>query len=238
MSDHTPKQLALIYCRVSSNKQIVAGTGLESREHRCRQYAEAKAYAVEAVFPDDASGGGDFMKRKGMVALLAWLDANPDKNYVIIFDDLKRLARDTVFHLKLCAELASRGAIPECLNFRFEDSPEGFFQETIFAAAGQLEREQNKRQTKQKTAARLERGYWVFHAPVGYAYKVTRTEGKVLIRDEPVASIVQEALEGYSQTINRRQDSLAEGHGHPNQPALRGPCTKREVGCLSAQGQS
>ena len=57
---------AVIYCRVSSTRQKTEGGGLDSQEHRCRQYAAAQGYDVEAVFPDDASGGGDFIKRPGM----------------------------------------------------------------------------------------------------------------------------------------------------------------------------
>ncbi|WP_227271256.1 recombinase family protein [Roseobacter weihaiensis] len=189
---------ALIYCRVSSKKQTAEGAGLESQEHRCRQYAETKGYNVEAVFPDDVSGGGDFMKRPGMVALLSFLDAQPGKKYVIIFDDLKRLARDTSFHLKLRKELAARNARPECLNFKFADTPEGEFIETILAAQGELERKQIGRQTAQKMLARIEAGYWVFRTIPSYRYKQTRGEGKLLVRDEPVASIVQEAFEGFA----------------------------------------
>jgi len=77
------------------------------------------------VFPDDISGGGDFMKRPGMVALLAYLSAQTSKKYVVIFDDLKRFARDTEFHIKLRRELHNRNATVECLNFKFEDTPEG-----------------------------------------------------------------------------------------------------------------
>lgn len=189
---------AIIYSRVSSTKQKTEGSGLESQEHRCRQYAEAKGYVVEAVFPDDASGGGDFMKRPGMVALLSFLDAQPDKDYTVFFDDLKRFARDTEFHIKLRREFQARGAKIECLNFRLDDTPEGKFVETIFAAQGELEREQNRRQVIQKMKARVEKGYWVFHAPIGYRYATDRTHGKLLVRDEPLASIVAEALEGYA----------------------------------------
>ncbi|MBD3754153.1 MAG: recombinase family protein, partial [Gammaproteobacteria bacterium] len=42
---------AVIYCRVSSTKQKTEGSGLEGQEHRCRQYAAAQGYEVEAVFP-------------------------------------------------------------------------------------------------------------------------------------------------------------------------------------------
>lgn len=189
---------AVIYCRVSSTKQKLEGSGLDSQEHRCRQYALAKGYEVEAVFPDDASGGGDFMNRPGMVALLSYLDAQRGKDYVIIFDDLKRFARDTEFHIKLRREFETRGARIECLNFKLDDSPEGKFVETIFAAQGELEREQNRRQVIQKMKARVEKGYWVFSPPVGYKYVADRAHGKILVRDEPIASILTEALEGYA----------------------------------------
>ena len=152
---------ALIYCRVASKKQSTQASDLESQEHRCRQFAKEKGYQVDAVFPDavfpdDVSGGGDFLKRAGMVALLAYLDAQGGAPYTVIFDDLKRFARDTEFHLRLRRELQLRNARVECINFNFEDSPEGKFFETIAAAQGQFEREQNTRQARQKMKAQVE----------------------------------------------------------------------------------
>ena len=198
MSATTKPIPAIIYCRVSSKKQSAEASGLESQEYRCRQFAEERNYDVEAVFPDDVSGGGDFLKRAGMVSLLRYLDRQRGKSYVVIFDDLKRFARDTEFHLRLRRELQIRNARVECLNFRFEDTPEGKFVETVFAAQGQLEREQNARQVIQKMKARVEQGFWVFRAPVGYKYEKGQYGGKVLVRDEPLASIVQDALEGFA----------------------------------------
>tara|TARA_E500000318_G_scaffold107170_1_gene116110 strand:- start:4 stop:1584 length:1581 start_codon:yes stop_codon:yes gene_type:complete len=192
-----PRQ-ALLYCRVSTKRQSQEGHGLDSQEHRCRQYAAAKGYEVEAVFPDDVSGGGDFMKRPGMVALLRYLDEHADENYVVIFDDLKRYARDTEFHLKLRREMAARGATRECLNFNFEDSPEGKFFETIAAAQGELERAQNGRQVTQKMRARVEKGFYCFAPRLGYRYQDHPDGGRILTPDEPNASIVREAMEGYA----------------------------------------
>ncbi|GAB5471293.1 MAG: hypothetical protein Kilf2KO_43230 [Rhodospirillales bacterium] len=202
------KQKAILYCRVSGKKQTVDGSGLDSQEYRCRQYADAKGYEVEDVFGDDVTGGGDFMKRPGMVALLRYLDERPGMNYVVIFDDLKRYARDVEFHLKLRRLMSERGATRECLNFNFEDSPEGKFNEIISAAAGELERLQMGRQNRQKSIARLEQGYAVLsQPPVGYRYEKSAQGGKVLVRDEPHASVVQEALEGYA---TRRFESQVE----------------------------
>jgi site-specific DNA recombinase len=57
---------AIIYCRVSSAKQKHEGSGLESQEHRCRQYAKLNGYKVVEVFRDDFSGAGDFLQRPAM----------------------------------------------------------------------------------------------------------------------------------------------------------------------------
>ncbi len=186
---------AIIYCRVSSKGQ----TGLGSQEHRCLQYAAAKDYNVMATFHDDVTGGGDFMNRPGMVALLRFMDDHAQENFVVIFDDLKRYARDVEFHLHLRRIMLERGAVRECLNFNFEDSPEGKFNEIINAAVGELDRQQTARQNSQKSIARLEQGYAVIsQLPIGYKYVKVKGGNSEVVRDEPLASIVQEALEGYA----------------------------------------
>lgn len=190
---------ALLYCRISGRKQDKEGSGLSSQEHRCRQYAEAKGYHVAQVFPDIKSGGGDFMRRPGMVALLKYLDDHPYEQFVVIFDDLKRYSRDVEFHLRLRRLMIERNAIRECLNFNFEDSPEGKFTETISAAAGEYEREAMGRQNKQKAIARMEQGYCVQSVPpLGLAYEKHPSGGKVLGKVEPYASIIKEAMVGFA----------------------------------------
>ncbi len=195
---------ALIYCRVSTTNQEIDGSGLQSQEHRCVEYARSKGYNVEKIFLDSYTGGGDFMNRPGMKELLAYMDKNLYKNYIVIFDDLKRFARDTEFHFKLRAALKGRDAKPECLNYKFDDSPEGIFVETIFAAQGQLEKDQNKRQVIQKMRARLEDGYWPFNPPPGYKTEKTAGHGKLLVPKNPQARIITEALEGFAS--NRFQN--------------------------------
>ncbi len=189
---------AIIYCRVSSLSQQKEGDGLHSQEVRCRQHAAAKGLEVAAVFPDTISGGGDFMKRPGMVALLSFIDAQPDERFVVIFDDLKRFARDREFHFRLKEAFTRRNTAIDCLNYRFDDTPEGEFVETIFAAQGQLERKQHGRQVAQKMKARMENGYWVHTAPIGYRYEKAEGRGRMLVAAPPFDGIVREAFEGYA----------------------------------------
>ena len=85
--DYTPESAltALIYCRVSSRKQLHEGSGLDSQEHRCRQHAESKGYAIENVFLESVSGGLTLEERPALRALLHYLDAmkKTGKDYVV-----------------------------------------------------------------------------------------------------------------------------------------------------------
>jgi site-specific DNA recombinase len=190
--------VALIYTRVSTSQQESDGTGNHSQETRCRDFAEKEGLNVEKVFTDVFSGGGDFLKRPAMRDLLNYLQLNyKNKKYVIIFDDLKRFARDTEFHIRLRATFKNYNVDLKCLNYKFEDSPEGRFMETIFAAGNQLDREQNQRQVMQKQTARLRDGYYPFPALYGYNQVKIAGHGKLSVPNE-FADYVKEALEGYS----------------------------------------
>jgi site-specific DNA recombinase len=190
-------KVALIYTRVSSSKQELEGTGNKSQETRCRELAKNENLEVEKVFTDVYSGGGDFWKRPAMRDLLNFLELNyKNKQYVIIFDDLKRFARDTEFHIRLRATFKKYNVILMCLNFKFEESPEGRFVETVFAAQNQLDREQNQRQVIQKQVARLKDGYWSYGTVLGYQQVHIPGQGKVCYPTEKL-KYIEEALLGF-----------------------------------------
>lgn len=199
MQKNEEKLIALPYMRVSSKRQEIEGSGLDSQEHRCRLHCDRNGYPVEKVFRDSFTGGGDFMQRPAMSSLLAYIDKHPTRKYVVVFDDLSRFARDTIFHLKLRAAFHGRGVKLECLNYEFNDSVEGVFTETIMAASNQLNREQNRRQVIQKQKAVIEAGGWPFGGQkIGYKRVVDATTGrKTLIPNKHAESVI-EALEGFA----------------------------------------
>jgi site-specific DNA recombinase len=190
-------RVGLVYARVSSKKQELEGHGRESQEGRCKSDLASIGVRCEKSFLDTYTGGGDFMQRPAMREMLAYIDANPHKKFVVIFDDLKRFARDTVFHLKLRSALKARDVLPRCLNYKFDDSPEGMFVETVLAAGNELERHQNKRQVIQKMKARLDAGYWPFAAKRGYEMTKSPMHGKLLVPNSD-APLLKEAAEGFA----------------------------------------
>src|SRR5574338_397185 len=187
---------AVIYCRVSSAAQTKRGDGLGSQETRCAEYARMRGYEVVHTFTDDRPGA--FVDRPGMKALLAFLKKNKSDPHVVLIDDISRLARAVTTHIELRAAIALAGGILESPTVEFGDDADSELQEYILATVAQHQRRKNAEQTLNRMRARVMNGYWPFACPVGYRYEKVNGHGKMLVRDEPLASIVQEALEGYA----------------------------------------
>lgn len=200
--------VGLVYARVSTKRQEEEGSGLQSQEGRCVKDLKAINIPFEKSFLDSYSGGGDFMRRPAMRALLTYIDCNPHKRFVVEFDDLKRFARDVEFHLKLRAAFKARGVLLRCLNYNFEESPEGRFSETVMAAHAELERHQNRRQVVQKMKARLEAGYWTFGTKKGYTMvKDPHGHGMVAVPNAEGLEMLKPAMEGFANgTLQRKID--------------------------------
>ena len=197
-SNSNEGRVGLVYARVSSKRQEVEGSGLESQEGRCIKELARLGVTHDKTFLDSASGGGDFLNRPAMKALLEYIDTNPHKKFVLIFDDLSRFARDVFFHIKLRAEFRKRDVTLKCLNYNFDESEEGEFAELIFAGKAELDRKQNRRQVIQKQKSRLEMGYWAFGARKGYKMHKNPIHGKILTPKEPEAEILSQALNGFA----------------------------------------
>ncbi len=192
---------SLIYNRVSSDKQAKEGHGLESQDQRGKTFTQSKNYIHEKSFFDEGISGAK-SDRPAIKQLLDYIDSHSNKKFVVIIDDISRLARDVKVYLQLKTELTRRDVKIESPNFNFEESPEGFFIENIMAAKAQLDREQNARQVKQKMKARMELGYWCLRSPPrGLSYKKDPMHGNILTCIQPYASIYKEVIESYDEGL-------------------------------------
>ena len=190
-------RVGLVYARVSSKRQETDGSGLTSQEGRCIKELKILNVPYVKTFPDSYSGAGDFMKRPAMKELLTCIDRHPHQKFVVVFDDLKRFARDVEFHLKLRTAFKLRDVELRCLNFTFDESPEGRFAELIMSGSSELERLQNRRQVVQKQKARLELGYWAFGSKKRYTKTRSPEHGTISISNQE-GEILKEVLEGFA----------------------------------------
>lgn len=167
--DTLPKKKCVIYARVSSTKQTSDEAGLSSQERSCREYAARRGLEVAEIFTDVISGR--FAERPGMNALLAHLRQARAEEYVVVVDDISRFARDVSTHLALREKIVSHGAKIESPNGKFGEDAGGRFVEMIMAALAAHDGQRNAEQAHSRTVARLQSGYWVFHAPLGYRFE-------------------------------------------------------------------
>lgn len=188
---------AVIYCRVSSIKQTTKGDGLGSQEARCREYAKYKGYAVRQVFQDDVSGS--LIGRPGMQEMLGYLKKKRSKeSHIVIIDDISRLARGLEAHIQLRTAISAVGGKLESPSIEFGEDSDSVLVENLLASVSQHQRQKNAEQTSNRMRARAMSGYWVFAKPIGYRYEKVPGHGKMIVKDEPFASIITEALEGFA----------------------------------------
>ncbi len=186
---------AVIYARVSSKKQAKENNGLQSQETRCREYARGK-YDVIAVFQDDVSGST--ANRSGMNALLAFLKTRRNDPVVVLFDDVSRLARDLDSHRELKRKIRAMHCHLETPSYVFRDDPDSEFGEMVQAGVAEQMRRKNAEQTFNRMRAVLLNGYWPFQPPRGYKRPGIKGMKSALVRDEPVATIMAEAMQNFA----------------------------------------
>jgi site-specific DNA recombinase len=187
---------AVIYARVSTVRQTKDGSGLASQAARCAEYARFKGMRVIATFEDSKSGA--LIDRPGMKAMLTYLRKHRKDRITVIIDDVSRLARSIRAHVELREAIAATGAKLVSPNLEFSDDCDSILQENILATMSQHMRQKNAEQTKNRRRSRMLNGYWVHFAPRGYKYTNGAQGGRVLVRDEPLASIIAEGLERYA----------------------------------------
>jgi len=187
----------LIYCRVSSKRQVKEWSGLSSQESKCRRYAKETLWInVEKVFSDDGASGWIF-ERKSIKELFAYIDNNPKQNYIVIFEDLNRLSRDIQVHNLLRTEFRKRNIELQCPNFQFDETPEWDFKENMTVAMSQYERKKNTQRVISRQKERLLAWFYCFSVPMGYKYIKSEYWGKIVVKDDNWRT-VKSALEKYA----------------------------------------
>lgn len=191
------KRNAVIYCRVSDEEQVKKGHGLKSQEAVCREFARYRGYEVVDVFHENISG--KYAERPVMKELLSYLRKHKrNGGLVVIIDDLSRFARGHRAHWALRDQLKEAGGTLESPSVQFGEDADSALIEGMLVTMAQHQREKGAEQTKSRMRGRVMNGYWPFYTCRGYRHEHKAGEGKVLVRDEPDASIIQEALEGFA----------------------------------------
>lgn len=203
--------MAIIYVRVSDQKQVDEWSGLESQEATCKRWAETKGIKILKIFSDWGKSGAD-MSRKGLLDSIEYLkkeNAKYPKVSYFLCTEVSRISRseDTTQTGDLKKRIESTGVDiittytgRNISSLNVNDS----FITDIDIAIAKSERLRIRERSLNGSKAKLLSWYWIFDVPAGYERihikNWTKTE-KLLQKVEPQASIIKEWLEMFANGV-------------------------------------
>jgi site-specific DNA recombinase len=133
------RKRAVIYCRVSTDKQEQDGESLEYQEDKCSQYADLHDIEVILVLKEAKSGFIHYSYREQLTLARQFIrDRMAD---VIIVWDLRRFSRNFVHSAMIFEEIESVGAEIVSVSENIDNSLTGKLIRSILAWSAESERE-------------------------------------------------------------------------------------------------
>lgn len=164
------RKRAVIYCRVSTDKQEQDGESLEYQEEKGRKYAELHDMDVAIVLHEAKSGFIHYSLREKLTLARQMIrDGLAD---VIIVFDLRRFSRNFVHSAMIFEEIESNGGEIVSVSENIDNSLTGKLIRSILAWSAESEREKIVEYANRHWQTRLEHGLPVAtgRAPFGWEW--------------------------------------------------------------------
>jgi len=151
-----PRKQAVIYCRVSTDKQEQDGESLEYQEAKCRRYAELHDIDVIAVLHEAKSGFIHYTHREQLTLARQFIrDKLAD---TIIVWDLRRFSRNFVHSAMIFEEIERHGGEIISVSENIDNSLTGKLIRSILAWSAESEREKIVEYANRRWQTRVELG--------------------------------------------------------------------------------
>lgn len=175
---------AVGYIRVSSERQVKEGQGLEIQEKSIKKYCKENNIELIDIFADEGiSGAESFDKRVGLAYALDKIKSLSKSDTPISFliaQKLDRVARNTMLLGYLEFELTRINCSIISSEQKFEDTPNGGLMKDIIVAFASFEKKMiNMRTSSGKKNKFSKRLHTSGNIPVGY-----KSDGKNIIINE------------------------------------------------------
>ena len=216
---------AVIYCRVSTERQAKENESLPFQRKSCRDFCQQNGWEVAEVFTD-AGESAKTIDRPELVRMIEYCARNKGKVHVAVVHTLSRFSRETLDHKTLRVLLQSYGVTLRSVSEPIDDTPEGEFMEHIISGVAQYENRQRARRTVAGMKNKLNDGGWSFKAPLGYKNTLTPDGKKTISPDPDRAQLVREAFETYATGLHTKEEVLRI----VNRKGMRGVGGKRLAG--------
>jgi site-specific DNA recombinase len=188
---------AVIYCRVSTERQVTEGSGLATQEHACNQYAKQHKLNVLKVFRDDGVSGAK-SDRKGLNAMFEYINTHKLRCYVVA-DDLARIARDIEVYRAMTRKIEEYQCALRFVKMQASDgSANGLMMESVYALFAEHARNENRERVISRMKSRNAMGIFCYGVKMGYEYEDHPAGGRVLQPKGLNADIAKDVLSRYA----------------------------------------
>jgi len=130
---------AVIYTRVSTNEQVENGTSLSSQQEACKREAEHLGLDVVEVCEDAGVSGTRYQTRAGITRALYLIESGQAS--VLIATKIDRIGRSAKIVLDILDRIERADGELITGDVKFDKSPTGRFMRTIWAAMGEMEKD-------------------------------------------------------------------------------------------------
>src|SRR6266699_4469308 len=165
------RKRAVIYCRVSTDKQEQDGESLDYQEDKCRRYAELHDLEVITVLREAKSGFIHYSLREKLT-LARQLVRDGMADMIIVFD-LRRFSRNFVHSAMIFEEIENAGGEVVSVSENIDNSITGKLIRSIIAWSAESERHKIVEYANRRWQTRVEMGLPVGtgRSPYGWNWK-------------------------------------------------------------------
>ena len=178
------RKRAVIYCRVSTDKQEQDGESLAYQEEKCKQYADLHDVEVILILREAKSGFIHYSLREKLT-LARQLVRDGMADMIIVFD-LRRFSRNFVHSAMIFEEIESAGAEIVSVSENIDNSLTGKLIRSIMAWSAESERHKIVEYANRRWQTRVEVGLPVGtgQSPYGWDWKDNEKTGYMINQEQ------------------------------------------------------
>lgn len=161
---------ALIYLRVSTDKQAEKGIAIPTQKEKCLDCLKTHVYEFDETTDlyTDRGESARTMDRPALLDMINRCETDKSVGAIIVYD-LSRLARDRMDFAVIKQMLNKRNIkFISATETAIDESPEGQFLEGMLSTVAEFSSTQNARRVKLNMAKKAKDGIWPTRAPFGY----------------------------------------------------------------------
>ena len=197
--------LAVIYCRVSTQEQV-ENFSLSTQEKGCREYCAKNGFDVDKVFVEEGESAKTANRTEFNKMLAYCRESKGRVKWLVVFR-LDRFSRRQEDHHAVRGLLAGFGVTLRSVSDPIDETSTGKLMEGILAAFNQFDNDVRSERTAVGMKAGFQLGKWMFKAPLGYLNN-GRKSSPSLIHDPERGHLVRQGFELYATGVHTKRDVL------------------------------